>query len=145
MSDTSRYFGELGHPQIYAYTEPKYKEREWEGARQGKGLLKIGYTERKDVLNQIGEQFPPKKADVQPYELLFVTEAVDDNGAVFKEQLLYRLLLDRGVRRINGDWLECTLKELETLVAEVKLGHSLTLGHPQIYAYTEPQIGRAHV
>lgn len=55
MSDTSRFFGELGHPQIYAYTEPHYKEREWEGARQGKGLLKIGYTERKDVLTRIWE------------------------------------------------------------------------------------------
>ena len=99
MSDTSRFFGELGHPQIYAYTEPHYKDREWEGSRQGKGLLKIGYTERKEVLARIWEQFPTKKADIQPFELVFVSEAVDDKGAVFKDHLLHRLLVERGVRR----------------------------------------------
>lgn len=139
MSDTTSFFGELGHPQIYAYTEPHYKEREWEGARQGKGLLKIGYTERKDVLTRIWEQFPTKKADVQPFELVFVSEAVDDKGAVFKDHLLHRLLVERGVRRVNGEWFECTLVELETLVAEVKLGRSLTLGRHQTFGLRPEQ------
>ncbi len=139
MSDTSRFFGELGHPQIYAYTEPHYKEREWEGARQGKGLLKIGYTERKDVLERIWEQFPTKKADAQPFELVFVAEAVDEKGAVFKDHLLHRLLVERGVRRVNGEWFECTLDELETLVAEVKLGRPLTLGRHQTFGLRPEQ------
>lgn len=139
MSDTSRFFGELGHPQIYAYTEPHYKEREWEGARQGKGLLKIGYTERKDVLSRIWEQFPTKKADAQPFEVVFVAEALDDKGAVFKDHLLHRLLTERGVRRVHGEWFECTLEELKTLVAEVKLGHALTLGRHQTFGLRPEQ------
>lgn len=139
MNDTSRFFGELGHPQIYAYTEPHYKEREWEGARQGKGLLKIGYTERKDVLTRIWEQFPTKKADVQPFEVAFVADAIDDKGAVFKDHLLHRILVDRGVRRVNGEWFECTLEELETLVAEVKRGCSFTLGRHQTFGLRPEQ------
>lgn len=139
MSDTSRFFGELGHPQIYAYTEPHYQEREWEGARRGKGLLKIGYTERKDVLSRIWEQFPTKKADAQPFEVVFISEALDDKGAVFKDHLLHRLLTERGVRRVHGEWFECTLEELETLVAEVKLGQSLTLGRHQTFGLRPEQ------
>ena len=134
MSDTSRFFGELGHPQIYAYTEPHYKEREWEGARQGKGLIKIGYTERKDVLTRIWEQFPTKKADDQPFELLFSAEAVDAKGEVFRDHLLHRMLEERGVRRVNGEWFECTLEELKTLVAEVQLGTELSLGRHETFA-----------
>lgn len=139
MSDTSRFFGELGHPQIYAYTEPQYKDREWEGARQGRGLLKVGYTERKDVRERIWEQFPTKKADAQPFELVFVSEAIDDKGAVFKDHLLHRLLVERGVRRVHGEWFECTLEELETVVAEVKLGRSLTLGRHQTFGLRPEQ------
>lgn len=128
MSDTSRFFGELAHPTIYAYTEPHYKERAWTGARTGHGLLKIGYTERKDALKRIWEQFPTKKADVQPFELLLKAEAIDSAGAVFRDHLVHRLLVERGVTRLNGEWFECTVAELETLVAELKVGKSLSLG-----------------
>ena len=139
MSDTSCFFGELGHPQIYAYTEPHYKEREWEGARQGKGLLKIGYTERKDVLTRIWEHFPLQRPEKQPFELLFKAEALDDKDAVFKDHLLHRLLTEQGVHRVNGEWFECTLEELKTLMAEVKLGKSLTLGRHQTFGLRPEQ------
>lgn len=140
MSDTSRFFGELGHPQIYAYTEPQYKEREWEGARQGKGLLKIGYTEREDVATRIWEQFPTKKADEEPFTVVFKAEAVDASGGVFKDHLLHRLLVEREVRRVNGEWFECTVEELATLVTEVKLGKSLTLGRNQTFGMRPDQL-----
>lgn len=139
MSDTSRYFVELGHPQIYAFTTPDDKHREWTGPRSGKGLLKIGYTERKDVTTRIKEHFPTKTSHEQPFEVVFISEAVDDKGAVFKDHLLHRMLVERGVRRVNGEWFECTLDELQTLVAEVKLGHSLTLGRHQTFGMRPEQ------
>lgn len=139
MSDTGKYIGERRYPQIYAYTEPHYKEREWEGPRVGKGLLKIGYTEREDVLTRVWEQFPTKKADALPFELVFSAEAIDDKGAVFKDYLLHRLLQKNGVRRVNGEWFECTLDELKTLVAEVKLGRPLTSGRHQTFGMRPEQ------
>lgn len=141
MTDTahSKYFGERGYPQIYAYTEPHYKEREWLGSRQGKGLLKIGYTARKDVATRIWEQFPTKKADVQPFEIVFISEAIDDKGEVFTDHRLHKLLTERGVHRPNGEWFECTLEELETIVSEVKKGVSLTLGRNQAFGMRPEQ------
>lgn len=139
MTDTSRFFGEPAHPQIYAYTVPHYKERLWEGAREGKGLIKIGYTERKDVLTRIWEQFPVKTPEGVPFELLFVAEAIDHSDQVFKDHLVHRLLTEKGIHRIvtadgsgkKTEWFECTVEELETLVAEIKLGRSLSTGRHQ--------------
>ena len=31
-------------PRIYAYTEPQFKETPWKNRRQGKGLIKVGFT-----------------------------------------------------------------------------------------------------
>ena len=139
MSDTNRFFGELGNPTIYAYTEPHYKERHWQGARQGKGLLKIGYTERKDHLKRIWEQFPTKKADAQPFEVVFTASAVDNAGTYFKDHLIHRRLAECGVTRLNGEWFECTVLELETLVAELKVGNSLSQGRHERFGMRPEQ------
>ena len=56
-------------PQIYAYTTKQYKETLWKGEKQGKGLFKIGYTE-KDIEARIREQFPTKTPEAQPFEIL---------------------------------------------------------------------------
>lgn len=47
-------------PRIYAYTEPQYKEKSWEGSRSGKGLIKVGYT-TKTAYERISEQFGTNK------------------------------------------------------------------------------------
>ena len=46
-------------PTIYVYTTPYYKNKNWyQGTRDGKGILKIGYTEQEDEEDRIKQQFP---------------------------------------------------------------------------------------
>ena len=73
------------NPRIYAYTEPQYKNTEWVGKRTGKGLLKIGYTER-SVIERINEQFPTKKPTDTPYSVLFEDSAIRNDGT-FRQKM----------------------------------------------------------
>jgi hypothetical protein len=139
MTEASRYFGEAGRPQIYAYTEPHYKGREWTGGRPGRGLLKVGYTSRAEVLDRIWEQFPTKKADEKPFELVFREDAVDAAGRFFKDHQVHQRLEAAGVTRLNGEWFECTLEELRTCVTEIRAGKALSLGRHQTFGMRPEQ------
>ena len=72
------------HPQIYIFTTQNYKNKNWEGVKKGRGLLKVGYTEQLNVLNRIDQQFPTKTPEITPYELIFKTTAIDESGTIFK-------------------------------------------------------------
>lgn len=108
-------------PKIYAYTTPQYKETEWKGEKSGKGLLKIGYTE-KDVTDRIWDQFPTKTPEKQPFQVLLEEEAVDIHGHFFNDHLLHKKLEEKGFRRVNGEWFECTIKDVEHSILEIKKG-----------------------
>ena len=136
---TLRHFSEVRHPQIYVFTEPQYADRPWAGAREGKGLLKVGYTERQNVLARIQEQFPTKKADAHPFTFLHAEEAIDAKGAVFRDSLIHRLLEEKGVRRVNGEWFECTLDEVRTAISEIKTGKPLSSGRHQTFGMRPEQ------
>lgn len=108
-------------PQIYAYTTSHYKNFPWEGEKQGSGLLKIGYTE-KDIESRIWEQFPTKTPEKNPFEILFKDEAIDEKGDFFNDYLIHKKLLEKGFRRVNGEWFECSIKDLENTILEIKKG-----------------------
>jgi len=136
---TLRHFSEVRRPQIYVFTEPQYADRPWAGAREGKGLLKIGYTARQNVLARIEEQFPTKKADANPFVFLHAEEAIDAKGAVFRDSLIHRLLEEKGVRRVHGEWFECTLEEVKTALSEIKTGKPLSAGRHQTFGMRPEQ------
>ncbi len=108
-------------PQIYAYTTKQYKDAEWTGGKQGKGFLKIGYTE-KDIEQRIWEQFPTKTPEVRPFEILLRDEAIDEKGDFFTDHLIHSKLSEKGFRRVNGEWFECTVKDVENTILEIKKG-----------------------
>ena len=87
------------HPQIYIFTTPNYKDKNWESDKKGKGLLKIGYTEQLNVMDRIAQQFPTKTPEITPYELIFKTTAVDESGCWRRLNFdhLCRLNLDQGL------------------------------------------------
>lgn len=108
-------------PQIYAYTTKQYKEASWKGKNEGRGLLKIGYTE-KDIEKRIREQFPTKTPEAQPFEILLKDDAVDDKEHFFTDHLLHKKLVEKGFHRVNGEWFECTIEDLKSVILEIKKG-----------------------
>jgi hypothetical protein len=128
----------LKHPQIYAYTTPAERARQWTGSRQGQGLIKIGYTERLNVLDRIWEQFPVKGADSEPFELIFKTSAIDEYGRCFNDHYVRSQLKKKGSHIIVTDgreteWVECSKDELVTVINEIKAGTSLSAGRTKSF------------
>ena len=110
------------HPQIYIFTTQNYKNKNWEGVKKGRGLLKVGYTEQLNVLNRIDQQFPTKTPEITPYELIFKTTAIDESGIIFKDFAIHKRLRELGFRHVNGEWFECTKEDVISAIHEIKAG-----------------------
>jgi hypothetical protein len=113
--------GGVRHPKIYAFTTPEYVDAEWQGSRSGRGLLKVGDTDR-DVRVRIRERLGIKRPDEQPYDLLLAEAALNDDGLVFRDYDVHKALVRAGVHRRPGEWFECTVDEVRAAIAAVKLG-----------------------
>ena len=94
------------YPQIYAYSEPQYP-----------GLLKVGFTERKDVNIRIKEQFPTlKPVDGLPYKLEFATSSMRSDGSYFIDKGsggVHKALQELGCVNKGGEWFRCTVDQVK--------------------------------
>ena len=117
----SAFFDQLGVPAIYAFTTPNYADTKWEGSKQGKGLLKVGYT-RKDVERRVREQFPTRTPEAQPFTILVAEEALDRNGKFFTDHAVHNLLKKKGFKQVNGEWYECTRADVLNAIEELRQG-----------------------
>lgn len=133
-----RYFKKAIRPQIYAYTTRHYKNTVWSGEKQGKGLLKVGYTE-KNVEARIWEQFPTRTPERQPFEILLKEEAVDMRGNFFNDHLVHKKLEEKGLRRVGGEWFECTVRDVQNIIVSIKKGINITGNRTQDFTLRPEQ------
>ena len=107
-------------PRIYAYTEPQFKETPWKNRRQGKGLIKVGFT-TKTANERIAEQFGTNKPIDNPYEILLDEIAIRKDGTYFTDHDVHKVLERAGYYKFpNTEWFECTLEEVEQAIFAVK-------------------------
>ena len=99
-------------PTIYAYEDsnPQYE-----------GLLKIGYTTR-NAQARVAEQYPIVKPGKAPYRIVFEGSAMKNDGTVFDDREIHRVLRSKGVKNPDGEWFACTIKELQAAYIAVKTG-----------------------
>lgn len=93
------------HAQIYAYEDinPNHK-----------GLLKIGYTNRKNVEDRVKEQFPVLgPEETKPYKIVFVEKAMREDGTTFRDTDIHALLKKKGIENPNGEWFRCSVNDLK--------------------------------
>lgn len=108
-------------PRIYAYTEPQYKETPWQGKRQGKGLIKVGFTTRLSALERIAEQFGTNKPTSTPFEILLDEIAIRNDNTYFTDHEVHKVLERLSCYRFpNSEWFECTLDEVQQAIFAVK-------------------------
>ena len=118
------------HPKIYAYTVEQFLDLPWKGKRTGKGLFKVGFTER-SVAVRIREQLAAVKMPVTTPALeLLVEAAVTDDGRVFTDHEVHRALKKAGYQRDEGEWFECTRDEVAAAIQAVREGIDLPLARP---------------
>lgn len=108
-------------PRIYAYTEPQYKETPWQGKRQGRGLIKVGFTTRLSAMERIAEQFGTNKPTSTPFEILLDEIAIRNDNTYFTDHEVHKVLEKLGCYRFpNSEWFECTLDEVQQAIFAVK-------------------------
>lgn len=125
MSDT--FFPPIGTPTIYAYTTPHYAETPWEGAKEGRGLLKIGYTTIK-AIDRVRQQFPVLQPDAQPFTLLVDEPAMADDGKFFTDKRIHKILTQHGFRHVSGEWFECTAEDVQAAIYQAWTGQKVREG-----------------
>jgi len=119
------------NPKIYAYELP--------GVQEKKGMLKIGYTTN-EVEKRIKEQIGAARLS---YRIVFSAEAVRDDGSVFMDYDIHRLLRKKGVRNPEGEWFCCSLRDLKAAFKAVKRGEKEILESRDLDFSLRPEQERA--
>ena len=112
--------GGVRHPKVYLYTTDAEKDTPWQGPREGKGLVKVGYTER-DVHARVQEQLNPVKQPTRVEPAWVKAEAaITTEGLVFRDHEVHQALVKAGVHRREGEWFEATPEEVLAAIDAVK-------------------------
>ena len=114
-------------PRIYAYS---IKDK------AHKGLLKIGQSTRA-VKQRIAEQL--KTAAIKNYTIELDEAAERDDGTIFTDHEVRASLVKKGFEKVELEWVRCTLKDLKTVLAELRSGQRFTGTHHETFALRREQ------
>jgi len=104
-------------PRIYAYSIA-------DDAHQG--LLKIGQTTRQ-VKQRVAEQL--KTAAIKNFKIELDELAERDDGSIITDHELRAALAKRGFDRVELEWVQCTVEDVKTVLAELRTGRRLSGTH----------------
>jgi hypothetical protein len=99
-------------PRIYAYedTNPQYA-----------GLLKVGYTTL-DAQSRVAQQYPTKRPGKSPYRIVLEESAMRNDGTVFTDHDVHRMLRINGVKNPDGEWFRCQVAQVKGAIITVRTG-----------------------
>jgi hypothetical protein len=101
-------------PRIYAYSIDDQAHA---------GLLKVGQTAR-DVKQRVAEQL--KTAAIKNYTIELDEPAERNDGTSFTDHQVRAALVKKGFANPNLEWVRCTLKDLKTVLTELRTGQKLS-------------------
>jgi hypothetical protein len=114
-------------PSVYAYSIDD---------KAHAGLLKIGQTTR-NVRQRVAEQL--KTAAIKNFRIEFDDDAVRDDGSVFSDHEVRAALVRKGFDNPMLEWVRCTLKDLKTVLTELRTGQRLTGTHHETFGMRDEQ------
>ena len=96
-------------PTIYAYedTHPQYN-----------GLLKVGYT-TVDARHRVAQQYPTLRPGKLPYRIVLEEPAMRNDGSVFTDHEIHRMLRINGVKNPEGEWFRCSVSQVKSAIIAV--------------------------
>jgi hypothetical protein len=114
-------------PRIYAYSiaDPAHA-----------GLLKIGQTTR-DVKQRVAEQL--KTANIKNYTIELDEAAERDDGTTFTDHDVRATLAKKGCANTELEWVRCTLRDVKTVLTEIRTGQRFTGTHSETFAMRAEQ------
>jgi hypothetical protein len=100
------------------------------------GLVKVGQTTREDVSTRIKESM----GQVQQSYVLHVNELAErKDGSTFTDHDIRARLKAKGLRNPNGEWMQCTVEDVQTAITELREGLELSGTHHLTYSLREEQ------
>lgn len=99
-------------PTIYAYedTNPQYA-----------GMLKVGYT-TVDAQTRVAQQYPTLRPGKSPFRIVLEDAAMRNDGTVFTDREVHRMLRINGVKHEAGEWFRCGVKDVKAAIIAVRCG-----------------------
>jgi hypothetical protein len=114
-------------PRIYAYAIAD---------KAHAGLLKVGHTTR-NVKQRVAEQL--KTANIKNYTIVLDESAERDDGTTFTDHEVRTLLAKKGCANAELEWMRCTLKDVKTVLTELRTGQRFTGTHHEKFAMRREQ------
>ena len=108
-------------PRIYAYSIADAAH---------KGQLKVGQTTR-DVKKRIAEQL--KTAAIKNYKIELDEAAERDDGSIFSDHAVRAALAKKGFENATLEWMRCTVKDVKTVLTELRTGKKFTGTHHEAF------------
>lgn len=108
-------------PRIYAYAIDDAAH---------KGLLKVGQTTR-DVKQRVAEQV--KTAAIKNYRIELNESAERHDGTIFSDHEVRAALVRKGFEKVELEWMRCTLKDVKTVLTELRTGQRFNGTHAETF------------
>ena len=115
-------------PRIYAYSIDD---------KAHKGLLKVGQTTR-DVKQRVAEQV--KTAAIKNYRIELDESAERDDGTIFSDHDVRAALVKKKFENTELEWMHCSVRELKTVLIELRTGLRFTGTHDQTFLMRSEQV-----
>jgi hypothetical protein len=114
-------------PRIYAYSIDD---------KAHAGLLKVGQTTR-DVKKRVAEQV--KTAAIKNYKIELDESAERDDGTLFSDHEVRAALVKRGFENSELEWVRCEVKNVKTVLTELRTGQRFTGTHHETFPMRREQ------
>lgn len=100
------------------------------------GLLKVGQTTR-DVQQRVAEQL--KTAAIKNYRIELNESAERNDGTTFTDHEVRAALARKGFANRELEWMRCSVKDVKTVLAELRTGQRFTGAHHETFAMRREQ------
>jgi len=114
-------------PRIYAYSIDD---------KAHAGLLKVGQTIR-DVKHRVAEQV--KTASIKNYKIELDESAGRNDGGIFSDHDVRAALVRKGFENTELEWMRCAVKDVKTVLTELRKGQRFTGTHHETFAMRREQ------
>jgi hypothetical protein len=117
----------VARPRIYAYSIADEAHT---------GLLKVGQTTR-DVKQRVAEQL--KTAAIKNYTIVLDELADRNDGSSFRDHDVRATLVRKGFENAELEWMRCSVKDVKTVLAELRTGQRFTGTHHETFSMRREQ------
>ncbi len=100
------------------------------------GLLKVGQTTR-DVKQRVAQQL--KTANIKNYTIELDEVAERNDGTTFTDHEVRAALVRKGFANSELEWMRCTVKDVKTVLTELRTGQRFTGTHHETFPMRREQ------